>query len=98
MYAISSPVIKLVLDEKEIILYLRVFGLYPCKSTLAVAFDITDWDKLVVIWYAGNEFEATYILSLLLLYTFVISDVITLLPNSISVFALLAVFNFLLIS
>ena len=32
VYVISSPVIKSVLDEKEIMLYLRVFGLYPCKE------------------------------------------------------------------
>ena len=46
--------------------------------------------------YEGNELDATYILSSKLLYTLLTSDVITLLPNSISTVELDAVFIFLL--
>ena len=95
---ISSPVINFTLDEKDIILYLSVFGLYPWTSILAVAFGIIDCGNCVVIGYEGNELDATYILSSESLYTFVISDVNTLLPNSISTVELLAVFKDLLIS
>ena len=41
IYVTSSPVIKLTFDENDIILYFKVFGLYPCKSIFAVAFGKT---------------------------------------------------------
>ena len=71
---------------------------YPCKSIFAVAFGIVDLGISVVIVYDGNELDATYIFSSESLYTFVISDVNTLSPNSMSTDELFALFITLLIS
>ena len=47
---------------KDIILYFKVFGLYPefGNSFPATASGKIDFGNSVVIWYDGNELDATY--------------------------------------
>ena len=49
VYVISSPVMKLTFDGKDITLYFNVLGLYPCKSIFPVAFGRIDWGIDAVI-------------------------------------------------
>ena len=85
-------------DVNAIILNFKEVLLNPCKSIFAVALGIVDLGISVVIVYDGKELDATYILSLESLYTFVTSDVNTLSPNSMSTDVLFALFMTLLMS